>query len=117
LGGIYNQEVLNNLRFFSNIYFHGHTVGGTNPSLLEAMASSALICAHDNIFNKAILGDDALYFQSKENVKEILNNSQKDQFTSILLNNTSKIREIFNWDKIINDYQDHFIHIMNDLVE
>ena len=117
LGGIYNQEVLNNLRFYSNLYFHGHTVGGTNPSLLEAMASSALICAHDNIFNKAILGDDALYFQSTENVKEILNNSKKDQFTLVLVNNIDKVREIYNWDKIINDYQDHFVHIMNSLVE
>lgn len=93
------------------------SAGGTNPSLLEAMASSALICAHDNIFSKAILGDDALYFQSTENVKEILNNSKKDQFTLVLVNNIDKVREIYNWDKIINDYQDHFVHIMNSLVE
>ena len=54
LGGIYNLEHLNNLRYFSNLYFHGHSVGGTNPSLLEAMASNAMIIAHDNHFNKAI---------------------------------------------------------------
>ena len=50
IGGVYNMEHLNNLRYYSNLYFHGHTVGGTNPSLLEAMASNALIVSHDNIF-------------------------------------------------------------------
>ena len=51
LGGIYDQELLNNLRHYSNIYFHGHQVGGTNPSLLEAMGAGALVAAHRNIFN------------------------------------------------------------------
>ena len=55
LGAIYNQNHLNNLRYYSNLYFHGHSVGGTNPSLLEAMASNALVVAHENIFNKSIL--------------------------------------------------------------
>ncbi|MEQ3690773.1 MAG: DUF1972 domain-containing protein, partial [Flavobacterium sp.] len=47
MGAIYNLEHLNNLRYFSKLYFHGHSVGGTNPSLLEAMASKALIVAHN----------------------------------------------------------------------
>ena len=64
IGGVYDINALNNLRHFSNLYFHGHTVGGTNPSLLEAMASSALICANDNEFNSTILGDDAFYFST-----------------------------------------------------
>lgn len=63
LGGIYNIEHLNNLRYFSNLYFHGHSVGGTNPSLLEAMASKALIIAHHNDFNKGILVKNAFYFK------------------------------------------------------
>ena len=63
LGGIYDLNRLNNLRHFSNLYFHGHSVGGTNPSLLEAMASNALICAHRNVFNASILNDDAFYFE------------------------------------------------------
>ncbi|RYD84098.1 MAG: glycosyltransferase family 1 protein, partial [Sphingobacteriales bacterium] len=72
LGGIFSTEKLNNLRYYSNIYFHGHTVGGTNPSLLEAMASQALVCAHDNAFNKGILLDNAYYFSSAKGVAEIL---------------------------------------------
>ena len=53
LGAIYDIEALNNLRFFSKIYFHGHSVGGTNPSLLEAMASSCFIMAQSNEFNRS----------------------------------------------------------------
>ena len=48
VGYIPSIDELNTLRWYSNLYFHGHSVGGTNPSLLEAMASNALICAHEN---------------------------------------------------------------------
>ena len=47
---------------FEHMYFHGHSVGGTNPSLLEAMASEDLIAAHNNPFNKSVLHSDAFYF-------------------------------------------------------
>jgi len=62
IGAVYNLEHLNNLRFFSNLYFHGHSVGGTNPSLLEAMASQALVIAHNNDFNKGVLKENGYYF-------------------------------------------------------
>lgn len=66
MGGIYNLEHLNNLRYYSKLYFHGHSVGGTNPSLLEAMASQALIAAHNNDFNKGVLKENAFYFQTQQ---------------------------------------------------
>ena len=47
MGAIYDQTALDNLRYYSNLYFHGHSVGGTNPSLLEAMGFYALICYHN----------------------------------------------------------------------
>ena len=55
LNGIYDINIINNLRFFSKYYFHGHSVGGTNPSLLEAMACRAFIISNNNIFNKTYL--------------------------------------------------------------
>ena len=54
VGGIYNYDKLSSLRWYAKLYFHGHSVGGTNPSLLEAMASNAYIAAHNNFFNKYI---------------------------------------------------------------
>jgi glycosyltransferase involved in cell wall biosynthesis len=113
IGGIYNLNKLNNLRYFSNLYFHGHTVGGTNPSLLEAMASSSLICANDNFFNKSILGQDGIYFK---NVTEVADHSSirklsNTQYQQMILNNKNKIEKIYNWDIIINQYVIHFEEI------
>jgi glycosyltransferase involved in cell wall biosynthesis len=108
-GAIYDQATINALRHYSTLYFHGHSVGGTNPSLLEAMACGCNIAAHDNIFNRAILTDSAFYFSSAEDVKNIvhqpLNNSlaidRKQQ-------NLEKIRKTYNWEKIIDDYEKIF---------
>ena len=74
VGGIYDFNKLNSIRHFSYAYFHGHSVGGTNPSLLEAMASDCFILANDNIFNKAVLGENALYYPDHINVTNLLNN-------------------------------------------
>jgi hypothetical protein len=53
--------------------FHGHSVGGTNPALLEAMACNCRIAAHNNIFNKAVLGEDADYFSNERDLAAIIN--------------------------------------------
>lgn len=111
LGGIYDLNDLNNLRHHSTYYFHGHSVGGTNPSLLEAMASSAFIVANENEFNGAVLEKEALYFKTAEDVTNILN---KKINSSIRLNyitsNRKKIEECYTWDNIINSYEDLFIN-------
>lgn len=110
-GGIYDINILNNLRYFSNLYFHGHTVGGTNPSLLEAMGSSALICAHNNVFNESILKEDAFYFENAEQVKELAGTTNKKLFFTMINNNVCKIKELYNWDTIIEQYEQHFFGI------
>jgi len=108
LGPIYNIDELNSLRYFSNIYFHGHTVGGTNPSLLEAMASHSLICANDNEFNHSILGEDALYFENSSDIKKIIDNTTKNQYEAYLKNNAIKTKSMFNWQTIVNQYENYF---------
>ncbi len=67
-GAIYDSAVTHTLKYFSHLYFHGHSVGGTNPSLLEAMGSRSLIAAHHNEFNHSVLQKDAYYFQSAKDV-------------------------------------------------
>jgi glycosyltransferase involved in cell wall biosynthesis len=114
LGSIYNIEILNNLRYYSNIYFHGHTVGGTNPSLLEAMASNSLICAHNNDFNRYILGEHALYFTNDNDVaKHLIHTKYQDcNIQSMLIENTKKIKELYDWEIIIDQYANHFSSIL-----
>ena len=104
LGAVYNLDHLNNLRYYSNIYFHGHTVGGTNPSLLEAMASKALIAAHNNDFNKGVLDENAFYFSKAEEVKKILNTIKKSDNLQFVENNYVAIASTFNWEKINEQY-------------
>jgi glycosyltransferase involved in cell wall biosynthesis len=113
LGGIFNLEHLNNLRYYSNLYFHGHSVGGTNPSLLEAMASRTLVIAHDNIFNKAILQDNAFYFSNSQDVKELVLTVNKEKNLKFVENNYEKIVNEFNWDKINGDYLQLFEKCMS----
>lgn len=105
-GSIYDQQVLHSLKRFCKLYFHGHSVGGTNPSLLEAMASGALICAHDNIFNRYVLGPDALYFAASAGVSTILQYPAEDEWTrQSIQHNLEKIRSQYNWEHIIEAYE------------
>ncbi len=105
LGKIYNKKVLNNLRYFSSLYFHGHSAGGTNPSLLEAMAASCLICAHNNEFNRSVLGEDGFYFKTEDDIAALINNSpEKASELNRIINNLNKLRDDYNMDKIVNAY-------------
>jgi glycosyltransferase involved in cell wall biosynthesis len=105
-GPVYDQGVLHSLKFFSALYFHGHSVGGTNPSLLEAMASTALIAAHDNPFNKAILGGDAWYFSDPAEVTRLLERGARGaQEAAMVNNNLEKIGSLYNWERVTNEYE------------
>ena len=106
LANVYEQEVLNNLRYFSAAYFHGHSVGGTNPSLLEAMASQCLIMAHDNVFNKTILKNNAYYFSTRNDIRHFVENismhqEQKEHFVT---ENLQTIATHYQWGNIAKLY-------------
>lgn len=105
MGSLYDMNVLNNLRYYSNLYFHGHSVGGTNPSLLEAMASDSFIVAHNNVFNRSILEDDAYYFNDENELAELLQiNKQSPEIQLKLANNKRKIENKYSWDSINESY-------------
>ncbi len=113
LGFVSGLKNLDSLRNFSNLYFHGHSVGGTNPSLLEAMASNSLICAHDNIFNKSILENDAYYFTDNKQISDLINNKIKSKENEIVINNKGKINDLYSWEKIVSDYNSFFVQTHN----
>lgn len=68
VGSVYDADRLWALRRHCRIYFHGHSVGGTNPSLLEAMAAGNLIVAHENTFNREVLGSIGQYFDRTDQI-------------------------------------------------
>lgn len=114
-GGIYNQNHLNNLRFFSKYYFHGHTVGGTNPSLLEAMASGAFIFSHDNGFNKSVLGANACYYKDAATLTQLLNDDvPAPAFRAGAVDgNMRKVKEVYSWPLIASQYEQLFERVLN----
>ena len=60
-GAIYDQATVKALRYHARAYLHGHTVGGTNPSLVEALAAGNMVIAHDNPYNRWTAGAAAIF--------------------------------------------------------
>lgn len=117
VGGIYNFDKLNSIRHFSFAYFHGHSVGGTNPSLLEAMASDCFILANDNIFNKAVLGKNALYYSDYTYVTRLLNNIETLAETykrNFIDNNLEVIKKEYSWDKLVDEHEKYFLYLLEE---
>lgn len=108
-GPLFSPDRLYALRSAALIYFHGHSVGGTNPSLLEAMASRIFIAAHDNAFNRSILETDAAYFSRPEDIQRIIMNNSRHQSRKLAVqHNFEKIMSRYNWEHIVNRYE-HFL--------
>lgn len=106
IGPVYDQYVLNNLRYFSGRYFHGHSVGGTNPSLLEAMACGCNIAAHNNVFNKSVLQTGADYFLNEKEVTHIIDMpGNPATLSERKKSNMEKIKNVYNIEKNIDDYE------------
>ena len=115
LGGIYDKEELKALRFSCKAYIHGHSVGGTNPSLLEALGSRNLILCHDYIYNRDVTGNTQLYFSDAEECRkkinsiELLSENDKKKYGEHAVD---RIREYYNWDNILNKY----IRMLSDII-
>ena len=107
IGPIYDQKKLELLRCNAFAHFHGHSVGGTNPSLLEAMSAGASIIAHDNVYNREVLGDCGLFFKNTDDIIFLISALElKDVkwYKEIALNNRTRIAQYYNWDRIFTEY-------------
>lgn len=118
VGGIYDFRKINSLRHFSLAYFHGHSVGGTNPSLLEAMASGCFILSHDNIFNRSVLGDNAIYYKCTDDAMNLLNRidelvaKYKGAYAGA---NLEVICRDYSWKKLIDEHEEYFKWVLEDV--
>ncbi|QWU47764.1 beta 1-4 rhamnosyltransferase Cps2T [Bacillus sp. NP247] len=113
VGTVYDQELLKKVRENAFAYFHGHEVGGTNPSLLEALASTKLNMLLDVVFNKEVGENGAVYF-SKESgslanlIHEVERYSQ-EQINELSSKAKGRIIHEYSWEKIVNDYESLFL--------
>jgi rhamnosyltransferase len=115
VGAIYNDNLLNMLRQNCFGYIHGHSVGGTNPSLLEAMIMNNIIMAHDNEFNKEVCGDLALYFSNAKDLKnkiELIEEKYEDFKVWKSLVSTHALKE-YSWVDVSEKYKSAFYELMN----
>jgi glycosyltransferase involved in cell wall biosynthesis len=113
-GGIYEHWKTHCLRAFCRLYFHGHSTGGTNPSLLEAMASEALIAAHENPFSRQVLGEDALYFSNPEDIAGLVDHLPSPQdITGMRQRNLEKIVQLYSWPDVIAQYERFILYSLS----
>lgn len=108
--GVYNQELLSLFRLKCFCHIHGHSVGGTNPSLLEAMAHSCIILSHDNFFNRDTIGlkISNLYFKDAKSLSKSIKWTEKesnsDKISEIKKLMLERIKTNYNWELITNKY-------------
>tara|TARA_B100000965_G_C19600062_1_gene762073 strand:+ start:2709 stop:3809 length:1101 start_codon:yes stop_codon:yes gene_type:complete len=113
LGAIFNKEELDTFRFFAKYYLHGHSVGGTNPALIEAMAARAFILIHNNPFNKSVVCSGNFSFSNLNELKGLLENEEiLNKRTELAKLNLAIIDKNYRWEKIVDQYENYFSSIM-----
>ena len=114
LGAIFNKKELDTFRFYASYYLHGHSVGGTNPALIEAMAAQAFIIIHDNPFNKSVINNQTYSFQSVNDLVKLLDDSNILNSREVFVKaNINIINKKYRWDLIVNKYEKYFLEILN----
>lgn len=101
---IYDQQELNVLRSNCSIYLHGHSAGGTNPSLVEAMYLGLPVIAYGVNYNRATTNHQALYFDSAEELLYILNSVQEKDLIQVAHQLKDHAEKHYIWDKIAKQY-------------
>ncbi len=115
VGTVYDQELLKKIRENAYGYLHGHEVGGTNPSLLEALATTNLNILLDVGFNREVAQGGAVYFTKENknlaNLIEVLDKKDNSFIESLGEKAKIRIKENYTWDKIIDDYENLFFSL------
>lgn len=115
VGTVYDQELLKKIRENAYAYLHGHTVGGTNPSLIEALGSTDLNLLVDVGFNKEVAEDAALYWSREEgSLSNLIDSADKltyDQIYEFGNKAKNRVKEKYSWDFICYKYKEVFLGI------
>lgn len=113
VGTVYDEELLKKIRENAYAYIHGHEVGGTNPSLLEALSSTKINILLDVEFNKEVGLDGAIYFnKDNDNLSKIINKCDKmnkSQIEYLSKKSSERIEKEYTWGKIVDEYETLFL--------
>ncbi|PCE16314.1 glycosyl transferase [Microbacterium sp. SZ1] len=108
IGGVYDQELLDALYANALTYVHGHSVGGTNPSLLRAMGAGTAVIAFDVPFNREVLDGDGWFFADADDVAANVAAAEGDPDRTRDLGSRvrDRARGAFRWDDVADAYED-----------
>jgi len=113
VGTVYNQELLMKIRENAYGYFHGHEVGGTNPSLLEALGSTELNLLLGVDFNREVAEDAAVYWSKKDgNLADLIDKSDRlsdEKIMSMGEKAKRRIAEAYSWQFVSDRYAEEFL--------
>ena len=110
-GAIYEAATVQALRGHARAHLHGHTVGGTNPSLVEALWAGNAVIAHDNAFNRWTAGAEQLFFRNSDDCEAAIELalSSHEKVAAARKAALARAREHFSWDVILADYESELL--------
>lgn len=114
LGAIYEKPVLHALRKHCAVYVHGHQVGGTNPSLVEALGAGNAVIAHDNRFTRWVVGEGARYFSDADGFERVLQDLLLDSnaLAAMRAESLARFEAKFTWPQILGQYEDLLLQFL-----
>ena len=116
VGTMYDKEILNYLRQCAFAYINGHTLGGTNPGLLEAMASTGFVLAHNNVFSHEACGNLAIYYDKEHTLGEAIEKAESlsvNEIEDIKRKSRLRMKELYDWKDVARRYE----HLFAEAVE
>jgi glycosyltransferase involved in cell wall biosynthesis len=107
LGGVWDQRLLDQLYTHALSYLHGHSVGGTNPSLLRAMGAGTAVVAWDVVFNREVAGIGGSYFRSPSDLAHAVEEVEQYPFRFRDLGELMQERamKLYDWDVVTEQYE------------
>ena len=107
LGGVYDQQLLDSLYAHAYTYAHGHSVGGTNPSLLRAMGAGTAVVAYDVLFNRETLDEQAWFFHDAADLTRHFGTleAEPDLVAELARKGKERATEAFRWEDVADGYE------------
>lgn len=107
LGGVWDQQLLDQLYANCFTYLHGHSVGGTNPSLLRAIGGGAAVLAFDVDFNREVAAESGRYFTTADDVATLVDDAEADSACIALAGRRAReIAKGYDWDDVAAGYEE-----------